>query len=78
MKYNNNILVTGACGFIGFPFVFKTTSKKIKVIGVDNLDNYYDVALKKNRLEILKKYKNFKFFKCDILNKKIKKYIYKY
>ena len=47
MKYNNNILVTGACGFIGFHLSLKLLQKKIKVIGVDNLDNYYDVALKK-------------------------------
>lgn len=71
-----NILVTGACGFIGFHLSLKLLQKKIKVIGVDNLDNYYDVALKKNRLEILKKNKNFKFFKCNILNKKKLKNIF--
>ena len=71
-----NILVTGACGFIGFHLSLKLLQKKIEVIGVDNLDNYYDVALKKNRLEILKKYKKFKFFKCNILNKKKLKNIF--
>lgn len=71
-----NILVTGACGFIGFHLSLKLLQKKIEVIGVDNLDNYYDVALKKNRLEILKKHKNFKFFKCNILSKKKLKNIF--
>ena len=43
------ILVTGAAGFIGFHTVFELLAKKgFTVIGVDNLNNYYDVNLKKN------------------------------
>ncbi len=64
MKY----LVTGAAGFIGM-HVAKSLLKQNKiVIGIDNLDNYYDVNLKIARLRILKKYKKFKFFKQDIKN----------
>jgi len=65
------ILVTGSAGFIGFSLCLFLLKKKLNVIGVDNLNNYYDVGLKKKRLEILKKYKNFKFFKLDLSNKKI-------
>jgi UDP-glucuronate 4-epimerase len=67
------ILVTGAAGFIGFHTINKLLSKKNYIIfGIDNLNNYYDVNLKKQRLQILKsKYKKkFIFKKIDISNKK--------
>tara|TARA_B100000945_G_scaffold301632_1_gene284572 strand:- start:91 stop:1062 length:972 start_codon:yes stop_codon:yes gene_type:complete len=69
------ILVTGAAGFIGFHLVEKILqNKKDFVVGIDNLNSYYDVKLKKNRLSILKKYKNFRFKKIDINNyKKVEK-----
>ena len=52
------ILITGAAGFIGFNFSnFLLKKTNIKVIGIDNLNNYYDVSLKKKRLSILKKKK---------------------
>jgi len=65
-----NILVTGCAGFIGFSFIDFSLRKKVKskIIGIDNLNNYYDIKLKNKRLDILKKYKNFKFVKCDLLN----------
>jgi nucleoside-diphosphate-sugar epimerase len=50
-----NILVTGCAGFIGFHLCQHLLQKKYKVYGVDNLNNYYDVGLKKNRLNILRK-----------------------
>ena len=43
---------------------------KINIIGLDNHNNYYDVSLKNKRLKILKKFKNFKFYKVDISKKK--------
>ena len=49
------ILVTGAAGFIGFHLCEKLLKKKYQVLGIDNLNNYYDVKLKKNRLGILLK-----------------------
>ena len=64
------ILVTGAAGFIGFNFCnyLLLTNKSFKIFGIDNMNTYYDVNLKKKRLKILKKYKKFKYFKIDINN----------
>lgn len=65
------ILITGSSGFIGFSLTYKLLqNKNISIIGIDNHDDYYSVNLKKKRLNILKKYKNFKFKKIDISNKK--------
>jgi len=64
------ILVTGCAGFIGFHFSLFLLKKKIKVVGVDNLNSYYDVKLKKDRVKILKSYKNFSFNKFDLVNYK--------
>jgi UDP-glucuronate 4-epimerase len=63
------ILVTGCAGFIGF-HVSSHILKNKKVFGLDNLNNYYDVNLKKARLNILKSNKNFVFSKINLLNKK--------
>jgi UDP-glucuronate 4-epimerase len=72
------ILITGCCGFIGFHLSQFYLKKGIKIIGIDNLNNYYDTRFKKNRLKILRKNKDFKFYKIDLKNKnslkKIKKY----
>lgn len=63
------VLVTGAAGFIGFNTSVRLLEKGRKVVGVDNLNNYYDVTLKYKRLEQLAKYENFTFVKEDISNK---------
>lgn len=65
-----NILITGAAGFIGFHLSKKLlqNNKDYKVIGIDNLNSYYDVNLKKTRLKKLKKYENFSFHNIDISN----------
>ncbi|MBY0753938.1 GDP-mannose 4,6-dehydratase [Clostridium sardiniense] len=63
-------LVTGAAGFIGFYLSKSLLEKGCRVIGIDNLNDYYDVSLKYCRLEKLKSYKKFNFFKEDISNKK--------
>jgi UDP-glucuronate 4-epimerase len=60
------ILVTGAAGFIGFHLSKKLLEMEKSVVGVDNMNSYYDVTLKKGRLEILNSYKNFMFYKEDI------------
>ena len=64
------ILISGCAGFIGFSLAKKLLSKNYKVLGIDNIDDYYDVELKKSRLSILLKYSSFKFKKIDITNKK--------
>ena len=54
-----NILITGSAGFIGFHLSLKIIEyNRFNVIGIDNLNNYYDVKLKKDRLNILKKNKS--------------------
>ena len=70
------ILITGCAGFIGFHLcnAILKKQKKIKIIGIDNLNNYYSVSYKKHRLKILKKFKNFNFIKQDICDyKKLQK-----
>lgn len=73
------ILVTGAAGFIG-AFLIKAllqTYTDCIVIGVDSLNSYYDVSLKKARLSMLKLYKNrFVFYKTDISDKKKNKKLF--
>ena len=66
----SNILITGAAGFIGFHAAKKFLEQGIKVHGFDSISNYYDVKLKKTRLRILKKYKNFTFTKAKLENEK--------
>ena len=58
-----NILVTGAAGFIGYHLTKKILNKNNKVIGVDNINSYYDINLKKNRIKDLKKIKNLNFIR---------------
>ena len=64
------IFITGSSGFIGFHTSKKLLDKGLKVCGYDSMNNYYDVKLKKSRLNILKRYKNFKFIKNNLENKK--------
>tara|TARA_B100000029_G_scaffold116429_1_gene109234 strand:- start:8 stop:961 length:954 start_codon:yes stop_codon:yes gene_type:complete len=68
---NKKIVITGSSGFIGFHVSKFFLENKYTVIGIDNHDNYYDVQIKNKRLKILKKFKNFKFFKKNILEKQI-------
>jgi len=59
----SKIFITGSSGFIGFHVAKKLLEKKHIVYGFDSMNRYYDVNLKKNRLGVLKKYKNFYFTK---------------
>ena len=63
-----NILVTGAAGFIGFHLSKRLLGDGFHVFGVDNLNDYYDVNLKKERLKILKANANFSFFQTDLVD----------
>ena len=65
------IFITGSSGFIGFHVAKKYLDKGFKVRGFDSMNNYYDVNLKKSRLNILKKYKNFSFTKGNLENQRI-------
>ena len=70
----NKILITGCAGFIGFHVCKTFLKKNYTVYGLDNLNKYYDIKLKKDRIKQLDKFKNFKFLKIDLSNKpKLKK-----
>ena len=63
-------LITGAAGFIGFHISLKLLRTNNTVIGVDNINDYYDQKIKHNRVKILKQFPKFKFFKIDLNNRK--------
>ena len=82
LKYNVNlhnktILVTGAAGFIGANLIKRLYNEyeDIRVIGIDNLNDYYDVKIKESRLNELEKKSTFLFFKGTIAEKKFVKNI---
>ena len=66
--HDGKILVTGAAGFIGAALSMRLLKENCEVIGVDNLNDYYDVNLKLHRLDSLKKFSGFTFLKNDISN----------
>ena len=70
---NKTILVTGSAGFIGF-YLSKRLLEEInnvQVIGLDSVNDYYDVSLKEYRLDILNKYENFTFIKGNLADKQL-------
>jgi len=76
------ILVTGSAGFIGFHLCKKLLENDFKVIGIDNLNKYYDINLKKSRLKILyekfsKKENDWVFIEADLINKHLLLKIFK-
>jgi UDP-glucuronate 4-epimerase len=66
---NKTYLITGAAGFIGFYLSKKLLEQGCRVIGIDNINDYYDVKLKYERLEKLKPFEKFTFIKGDISDK---------
>jgi len=60
------ILITGVVGFIGFHTARKLLEQGLKIVGIDNIDNSYDIPLKEYRLSILRSYHNFNFHKQNI------------
>src|SRR6187455_674751 len=64
------VLVTGAAGFIGFHLSQKLCRAGFTVLGIDNLNDYYDVKLKEARLKILESESNFIFDKLDLVDYK--------
>ena len=70
MKFKfNNVLITGAAGFIGYHLSKRLLENGCSVAGIDNLNPYYDVSLKKARLERLTPFEKFSFLKIDISDK---------
>ena len=65
---NKKILVTGCAGFIGYHLCKSLLDDGFDVIGLDNLNDYYDISLKQNRLKKIEEYNNFRFNKIDISN----------
>jgi len=70
MDSNPIVLITGAAGFIGFHLSKKLCNSGYKVLGIDNLNQYYDVRIKQARLEILKGFPGFTFRECDLVDYK--------
>ncbi len=66
-----NVLITGVAGFIGYHLAKRLAEEKrySTIIGIDNLNPYYEVKLKKDRLKELNSYKNFRFYKIDLVEK---------
>ena len=63
------ILVTGAAGFIGFHLTQRLLSRGERVVGIDNLNDYYDVSLKQARLDLLDNEADFSFYQLELANK---------
>ena len=68
-KELKQILITGVAGFIGYHLARLLLNENFHVIGIDNLNSYYDISLKNNRLKILHKSPNFQFYKLDLVKK---------
>ncbi len=71
------ILITGAAGFIGFHLSKKLLANHQEVIGLDNVNDYYSVQLKEDRLKILRDFENFTFYKKDLCDLNSLKTIFK-
>lgn len=76
-KSNKICIITGTAGFIGFYISKRLLDLSYSVVGVDNINDYYDVGLKNARLKYLENYSNFKFLKADISEKNTLNNIFK-
>src|SRR5271168_4064402 len=64
------VLVTGAAGFIGFALARRILEGGRAVVGIDNVNSYYDPALKEARLAVLRQFTNFTFHRIDLVDRK--------
>jgi len=71
LPIQSKILITGAAGFIGFHLAKFMLERRYFVVGLDNLNNYYDPKLKEDRLDILRAYGNFVFYRADLNEKPV-------
>mgnify|MGYP000279981530 CR=1 FL=1 len=69
MSLKEDVLITGSAGFIGYHLTQKAIQRGYAVTGLDNLNDYYDVALKKSRLENLRKLSGFTFKQVDLTDR---------
>src|SRR5690606_7043185 len=69
MAKTMKILVTGAAGFVGFHTTSRLLGAGHEVVGIDNLNAYYDVGLKQGRLALLKDRPGFSFMKLDLADR---------
>jgi UDP-glucuronate 4-epimerase len=67
---SKKILVTGAAGFIGFHLCQRLLARGDDVVGLDNLNDYYEVSLKESRLNLLTDIEKFSFIKCDLADRR--------
>ncbi|MBT1701654.1 NAD-dependent epimerase [Fulvivirgaceae bacterium PWU20] len=65
---NSTILVTGSSGFIGYHLAARLL-KDNHIVGLDNMNNYYDEGLKRSRLRLLEEESNFEFYEMDLVDK---------
>src|SRR5437868_5273592 len=63
------ILLTGAAGFIGMTTALRLLSRGDEVVGLDNLNDYYDVQLKRDRLKRLEPHAHFRFVKLNVADR---------
>jgi len=64
-----NILVTGAAGFIGFHVTQRLLAAGHQIVGIDNLNDYYDVGLKQSRLDLIAQHPSFRFIKMELADR---------
>lgn len=76
LQQNKKIFVTGSAGFIGYHLSKALLEYGCHVIGLDNMNSYYDVSLKELRLHLLEKYSHFQFIREDLSNKQILEQIF--
>jgi UDP-glucuronate 4-epimerase len=72
-----NVLVTGAAGFIGFNLSKRLVEQGVHVVGIDNMNDYYDVRLKQARLEILTSHSEFSFLRMDLADQEAMSSLFK-
>ena len=73
---NDTVLITGAAGFIGFHVAQRLLSDGREMVGVDNINDYYDPKLKEARLDLLKGNRNFTFVKLDLADRAASKSLF--
>jgi len=66
----DSVLITGAAGFIGFALARRLLERGYSIVGLDNINDYYDPALKKARLDVLNNFGEFSFHKIDLADRR--------